>query len=50
MYTGLLLLAALFLVLLNGMFVAAEFGFVKARRTRLEILAASGDKRARSAL
>jgi CBS domain containing-hemolysin-like protein len=49
-YTGLLLLFALFLVLLNGMFVAAEFGFVKARRTRLELLAARGDKRARSAL
>ena len=50
MYTGLLVLFALFLVLLNGMFVAAEFGFVKARKTQLELLAARGDKRARSAL
>jgi CBS domain containing-hemolysin-like protein len=50
LYTGLLLLFALFLVLLNGMFVAAEFGFVKARKTRLELLAARGDKRAASAL
>ena len=50
MYTGALLLFALFLVLLNGMFVAAEFGFVKARKTRIELLAARGDKRAQSAL
>lgn len=50
MYTGLLVLFALFLVLLNGMFVAAEFGFVKARKTRLELMAARGDKRAKSAL
>jgi CBS domain containing-hemolysin-like protein len=49
-YTGLLLLLAFLLVLLNAMFVAAEFGFVKARRTRMELLAARGDKRARSAL
>ena len=50
MYTGALLAFALFLVLLNGMFVAAEFGFVKARKTRMELLAARGDKRAKSAL
>ena len=50
MYTGALLLFALFLVLLNGMFVAAEFGFVKARKTRIEIMAARGDQRAQSAL
>ena len=50
MYTGALLLFALFLVLLNGMFVAAEFGFVKARKTRMELLAARGDRRAQSAL
>lgn len=50
MYTGALLLFALFLVFLNAMFVAAEFGFVKARKTRMEILAARGDKRAQSAL
>ncbi len=50
MYTAALILLALFLVLLNGTFVAAEFGFVKARKTRMEILAARGDKRAQSAL
>ncbi len=50
MYTGALLAFALFLVLLNGMFVAAEFGFVKARKTRMELLAARGNKRAKSAL
>lgn len=50
MYTGALLLFALFLVFLNAMFVAAEFGFVKARKTRMEILAARGNKRAQSAL
>ena len=50
MYIGVLIVFALFLVLLNGMFVAAEFGFVKARKTRLELLAARGDKRAKSAL
>ena len=50
MYTGLLVAFALFLVLLNGMFVAAEFGFVKARKTRLDLLAARGSKRAKSAL
>ena len=50
MYTGALLLFALFLVFLNAMFVAAEFGFVKARKTRMELLAARGDRRAQSAL
>ena len=50
MHTALLLLFALFLVFLNGMFVAAEFGFVKARRTRLELLAAGGNRRAKNAL
>ena len=50
MYTGALLLFALFLVLLNGMFVAAEFGFVKARKTRIKLLAARGNRRAQSAL
>lgn len=50
MYTGLMLLLALFLVCLNGFFVAAEFSFVKVRRTQLEILAAAGNRRAKSAL
>ncbi len=35
MITALLLLAVLVLVLLNGFFVAAEFAFVRVRRTRI---------------
>ncbi|MDR0827152.1 MAG: hemolysin family protein [Desulfovibrio sp.] len=50
MHTGMMLILALFLVGLNGFFVAAEFAFVKARKTRLHLLAESGDKRAQSAL
>ena len=50
MYTALLILAAISLVLLNGLFVAAEFGFVKIRTTRLEVLARTGGARARAAL
>jgi CBS domain containing-hemolysin-like protein len=49
-YTGLMLALALFLVLLNGFFVAAEFAFVKVRRTRLEVLAYDGNSLARIAL
>ncbi len=45
-----MLLVALLLVLLNGVFVAAEFAFVKVRRTRLELLAEEGNTRARIAL
>lgn len=41
---------ALFLVLANGYFVAAEFSLVGARRTRLEGLAEAGNRRARTAL
>lgn len=41
---------ALLLVLLNAFFVAAEFSFVKVRKTQLDIVAATGDKRALSAL
>jgi CBS domain containing-hemolysin-like protein len=44
------LLAAAFLVLLNAMFVAAEFAFVRVRRTRLELLAQRGSAAARCAL
>ena len=40
------IVAALGLVALNGFFVASEFAFVKARRTRLKELADQGDKRA----
>jgi CBS domain containing-hemolysin-like protein len=45
-----MLVLALFLVCLNGFFVATEFSFVKIRKTRLDVLAASGDKRAACAL
>ena len=50
MYTGLMLLVALLLVVLNGLFVAAEFSFVKVRKTRIELLAAEGSRSARLAL
>lgn len=40
------ILLALFLVFLNGVFVAAEFSFVKVRPTRLAQLVAEGDRRA----
>ena len=43
------LLAVLFLVLLNGCFVAAEFALVKIRDTQLEALSAKGHRRARIA-
>ena len=39
----------LLLVLANGFFVAAEFGLVGARRTRIEALARQGNRRARIA-
>jgi len=41
---------AFLLIALNALFVAAEFAFVKARITRLEVLAQGGDKRALAAL
>jgi CBS domain containing-hemolysin-like protein len=43
------LLAVLLLVLANAFFVAAEFGLVGARRTRLDELAKGGDGKARLA-
>ncbi|MDL2268890.1 hemolysin family protein [Desulfosarcina sp. OttesenSCG-928-A07] len=49
-YTGVMIVFALLLVGLNGFFVAAEFAFVKVRKTQLDLLAAAGNKRARSAL
>src|SRR5207237_689010 len=36
------------LVLLNGFFVAAEFSLVAARRSRLDQMAAEGDRKART--
>jgi CBS domain containing-hemolysin-like protein len=41
--------ATLFFVAANGFFVAAEFALVKVRGSRLDILAAEGDRRARTA-
>lgn len=49
MSTALGLLAVLALVFLNGFFVAAEFSFVGARRTRLAQLADEGSGAARAA-
>src|SRR5215218_4405782 len=43
---GLKLLLVLFLVLLNGFFVAAEFAIVKIRDTQLAGLVAAGNRRA----
>jgi CBS domain containing-hemolysin-like protein len=40
----------IFLVFLNGFFVAAEFAFVGVRRTRIETLAAEGSKSAKRLL
>ena len=50
MNTAIMLAAALLLVLTNGLFVAAEFAFVKIRTTRLEVLAREGNKVAQAAL
>lgn len=41
---------SLLLLALNGFFVAAEFALVASRRSRMESLAAEGDRRARAAL
>ena len=40
--SGLMLLAALFLVVLNGLFVAAEFAFTKLRATRVQSMVQEG--------
>lgn len=47
MYNLLLIVAALLLVVLNGFFVAAEFGLVKLRQTRVRALARQGGWRGR---
>ena len=44
------LLGVAALILLNGYFVAAEYGLVTARRTRIQELAQKGDRRARAVL
>src|SRR5450631_558590 len=46
----LLILATLLLVVLNGVFVAAEFAIVRVRLTRLEELAGEGVETAKSAI
>jgi len=48
--TALLLLAVALLILVNGFFVAAEFGLVRCRRGELEQFANDGKKGARAAL
>ncbi|MCO5051044.1 MAG: hemolysin family protein [Verrucomicrobiae bacterium] len=50
MAIALKLLAVVFLVFLNGFFVATEFALVKVRATQIEPLAAQGNRRARMAL
>src|SRR5215218_8981516 len=49
MTSFLLILAVLVLVLLNGLFVAAEFGLVRARREKLDSLVEEGGRGARGA-
>ena len=48
--TPLLLLAVLLLVAVNAFFVAAEYGLVTARRTRIVELQHQGNRRARDVL
>ena len=48
--TTFLILAALALILLNGVWVLAEFAIVRVRRTRLEELAGQGDEAAKQAI
>jgi len=48
--TAFKLISILLIVLANGFFVAAEFAFVGARRSRIETLAEEGDKRAKRLL
>jgi CBS domain containing-hemolysin-like protein len=48
--TAILLIVLLLLVALNGLFVAAEFALVRARRGRIEALAEEGSRGARLAL
>lgn len=50
MYSLVILSAAVFLVLVNGFFVIAEFALVKVRRTRLEELIQQGNRRAQLVL
>ena len=48
--TALFLVLLLLLVAINGLFVAAEFALVRARKGRIEALAAEGETGAEQAL
>ena len=48
--TALLLVLLVLLVILNGLFVAAEIGLVRSRRAKLEVMANEGTKGAKRAL
>ncbi|MFP5364792.1 MAG: hemolysin family protein [Thermoleophilia bacterium] len=48
--TALLLSAVVVLIFANGFFVAAEFALVRSRRSRIDEMAQSGDRRARLVL
>jgi CBS domain containing-hemolysin-like protein len=50
MSTALALVAVVVLIGLNGIFVAAEFALIAARRTRIEAMVADGDRGAKAAL
>lgn len=50
MNSALAIVVTFVLILLNALFVAAEFSLIAARRTRVESMAEQGDRRARSAL
>ena len=50
MSTGAAIAAAIVFLAANGFFVAAEFALLASRRSRIEQLAAGGDRRARHAL
>jgi len=48
--TGVLLVLLLLLIVINGLFVAAEIGLVRSRKSRLEALAEEGRRGAKQAL
>src|SRR6266516_2993240 len=50
MTAGLLLAAVALLILANGLFVAAEYGLVTARRTKIKELEEQGSRSARAVL
>ena len=50
MYTVLYVLLVVFLVAANGFFVASEFALVGVRRSRIQTMAASGDRKAKRLL